>query len=1739
MVPAPVAAFDIDRQSGEAPLLITLADRTAGEVSNYLWDFGNGQTSSLRNPSYTYHTTGDYVVKLTVRGIEDTSFATKTVSVAPDITPPVVGDITVGGQAIGASISLIGVTTFVIKPSDANGIQKVEAKLGDKVQTVSMSNGFYQFTINPDLIPNGDYNLLINVTDNAGNGTQTSSTVKIALAPPPAPTITQPVNNFRTNMPALTVRGSATAGAEAQVYVNNVLVVPWVTINANAFEVPVTLADGSNLVSAEVRNIHGTSARSTNIVVVFDTSKPAPVTNLTRLSQAGGKIHLTWTRSSDANATSVAVYRAANAFAAIAEATKLATLGAATTVYDDVPTQDGTYYYRLISLNSLGTPSDLTSQVQAVADSIAPRASAVYTPLGKIDAATGRIGQGKVNVALTVTEPLQSVPYFAVVPNGTAPISVDLVKQDDTHYTGSFTIDASAGSGTANVLFSGRDMVGNRGTDVDAGAALKIDTEGPYVTAIAITPTAPIKNDTAQAVTATFTLSKAMKSGETPQVSYLLSGPVRSKVSVTDLTQLTATTWRANFTLPSDAGAGTPETFSFAYRGIDDLDNISTRIAASNNRFQVYQGNLPPLDVPLGLRAEAKPGGKVRLTWLAVDQAAAYQIYRQGPNDATLLATQKSTGIDYIDTPGPDGKYRYAVASVRQSNGQESLSSQSAVAEVTTITNAPGAPQNLALQLVGAGIQATWQPPLNSTVASYNLYRSSAATISSTDGLTPIKTGIKQAGAIDANPSPTEHAYAVTALDAAGNESAISNSSYLNFNLLPVATLKVEQIGNNLPQLSWTPSKSNNAGYNVYIGPDASKLKLTATPTASLSFEDSGYTSGERLYTVAVADSNGIEQPRAIALPNVSAQVVSGMPIKRGVMNKLQVQVTNTSSAGFGNAKVIVRLNNIDHKSGVFGLSANETRMVPVVVGGYADLQANAPMQVGVEIVPNEGELVRIAKDAVADIADGALVVGMATEEFTRGGTGKVRLTIENTTDTDIELLTARSNGTADSDELRFKLLDTDGNILATQSYKQVFGASVITLTNGQTVARVAAGTSYVSDVFNLNVPSASPNSIRVRLEVDKLRYHTGQDDQIVIAGRGSEKTVSLIDTAYQGEVTDVNPISSFGDQDVTITGRAFDRQSKSPLPNTRLKLVLNQQGFERVFSVLTDAAGNFTYVFKPTITDVGLYKVSAVHPDITDRPEQKAFTINRVTVGPTPYKLDIPKNYPFTIPFTAKAGPGTAATNLRLTLNAANQPTGQIPAGIHAQLPSPVTLVERQTLNIPVIFSAANDAQPSGSLIFDVVSDEHAGAPIGQVKLNYTLSEAKPFLVSTPSSVQTGLAQGGSQIETVIVENKGLQDAANLQFTLTKADGSPVLNWVHIVTQANGSLAIGDKRNIDLSFTPPDGTPEGVYEFKLVVQGDNVPQQTLNVYASLTQSGQGNVLFKAADMYTATIGKDGKLIPGLVGATITLQNEDVATLSYELVTDALGEAMFQNVPAGQYKFRARAANHQELGGRLLIKPGITANQPVFLDYNLITVEWSVREITIQDRYEVTLNATFETDVPAAVVVMQPASINLPKMNAGDVYYGELSLTNYGLIRAEHVKQHLPASDGFFRFEFLVEVPPTLEAKQRVTIPYRVVALQPLEPVSGSASGGGCYSYSNATNVTCDFTCTNGTQSSCGASSSWFAASNSTCGGPGGGGGGGGGGWGGGGFGGGGASTPIKLKGKKCVYVPGGGPQCQ
>jgi len=65
----PTADFSGTPRSGEAPLSVQFTDlSTAGSwpITSWSWDFGDGGTSTQRNPSHTYNSTGAYTVSLSV-----------------------------------------------------------------------------------------------------------------------------------------------------------------------------------------------------------------------------------------------------------------------------------------------------------------------------------------------------------------------------------------------------------------------------------------------------------------------------------------------------------------------------------------------------------------------------------------------------------------------------------------------------------------------------------------------------------------------------------------------------------------------------------------------------------------------------------------------------------------------------------------------------------------------------------------------------------------------------------------------------------------------------------------------------------------------------------------------------------------------------------------------------------------------------------------------------------------------------------------------------------------------------------------------------------------------------------------------------------------------------------------------------------------------------------------------------------------------------------------------------------------------------------------------------------------------------------------------------------------------------------------------------------------------------------------------------------------------------------------
>lgn len=424
------------------------------------------------------------------------------VPVPPDTQGPSLSNVAFGGNGLVNGTTLSRSGTLTLNATDPSGISSVRVLLsGTEIATASGSAN-YSAVLNLNGVANGNYTLEIQATDSLGNVTAQSYTVVVAHAVPNAPVLTAPQNGLVTRTVSQTVAGTAQANSSVQIILNGQAAgAPVMAASDGRFSGALTLVAGENLIQATATDTYGTSTPSAAVKVTVDLEVPASPGGLTAAAQIAGKVRLNWSAASDAKVVGYDLYRSSNAFSGINEAVKVNGARLTGTAYDDLPPQDGTWYYRLVSVNAAGTASVPTNQAQALSDATLPKAiTIVYSPQGKVDTATGRTGQGRVDLVARFSEALQTVPYLAIVPQGGTPIVIELTKSADAEYKGSFQIDGGTPSGLASAILSARDLVGNRGTEIGAGATFNIDTQGPILGAIELIPGAPIKNDTAQTV---------------------------------------------------------------------------------------------------------------------------------------------------------------------------------------------------------------------------------------------------------------------------------------------------------------------------------------------------------------------------------------------------------------------------------------------------------------------------------------------------------------------------------------------------------------------------------------------------------------------------------------------------------------------------------------------------------------------------------------------------------------------------------------------------------------------------------------------------------------------------------------------------------------------------------------------------------------------------------------------------------------------------------------------------------------------------------------------------------------------------------------------------------------------------------------------------------------------------------------------------------------------------------------
>jgi len=176
----PGVAFSASPLSGAYPLAVQFTDQSSDSPYSWLWNFGDGNTSSSQNPTHTYSSTGTYSVTLTATNSIGSDSLTKSsyISVTPSSISPdllVVNVVPNPGGAAGGYI-------FEREP---NNIKVVVANNGPadapaSVLVVNSSDGFSATVSVPALTAGAQKQLLVvdtSVRATVGSGLVTYNTM--------------------------------------------------------------------------------------------------------------------------------------------------------------------------------------------------------------------------------------------------------------------------------------------------------------------------------------------------------------------------------------------------------------------------------------------------------------------------------------------------------------------------------------------------------------------------------------------------------------------------------------------------------------------------------------------------------------------------------------------------------------------------------------------------------------------------------------------------------------------------------------------------------------------------------------------------------------------------------------------------------------------------------------------------------------------------------------------------------------------------------------------------------------------------------------------------------------------------------------------------------------------------------------------------------------------------------------------------------------------------------------------------------------------------------------------------------------------------------------------------------------------------------------------------------------------------------------------------------------------------
>ena len=876
-------------------------------------------------PSVQTNHAGNYSVQVVNPVAQVVSSNALLTVILPDFEGPVLSGFTFDLQPLDAGAVLSRSGTLRLNAVDPSGVGRVELYVdGTLVHSDLDGTDGFASPLDIERFPDGERLVEFRAIDSRSNPTRTNLPVRIALAPPAAVQLTAPGNGTVTSNRTTRVAGVAPLRTNVRFYRNGSVVGAEVPAGIQGqFESMVPLVEGTNDLAVAAFNRGGEGPRTTPVRVVVDTSLPKAPGGVRGFARAAGRVRLEWVTAADP-VKGYVVYRSSQPFESPAQAVRVTPSPIPATAFEEVPPSEATWHYRVAQVSASGVEGLLSSTVSVVSDATPPTARVEYRLAGATEPVSGTVGRVVLSVTVEASEPTDGTPFLSLSVPGTIPQSVELAPASGTVFRGTLSLDGVLWEGTARATFSARDKAGNRGDRITAGDRIGVDTVAPRLLALAVNPTAPIRNasDAPTVVTLAVTLSEPPKPGTPPGFVMKLARSSPAGIAPLSLAPgVDARNWTVTFRLPADAGRE-PETATLAFDAVDALGNRGTEIVPPH-QFEVFGDELPALAAPTGLVGRSLAAGRVALAWQGVPGAAGYRVLRKNASGTFEVAVDEVGTNVWTDLPAADGRYEYAVATVRKAADRSSVGSPGETVASESDRTPPARPLSLSLVLARNGVFARWsQPPGDDDLAGYALYRSATPIPASGEGLVPLITGIPVTQVVDPAPQPGQPHYAVAAIDRAGNVSPPSEPGYLNIRLVPPQQVVVGVTNADPPILTWGQAGDGIAGHDVFLGDESANIHLNRRGLVTGNrFVDVGYGGGARLYTVFAVDGNGQRSAgRTVPLPASRVALKPGAIVRRGLMNRLVYEVTLDADEGVERARWTVQLGGRTHRSEPFAL---------------------------------------------------------------------------------------------------------------------------------------------------------------------------------------------------------------------------------------------------------------------------------------------------------------------------------------------------------------------------------------------------------------------------------------------------------------------------------------------------------------------------------------------------------------------------------------------------------------------------------------------------------------------------------------------------------------------------------------------------------------------------------------------------------------------------------------------------